>query len=121
MRILPSLKLNFVLSVSFLCLFFIPSNLALAASKEKTFDALHYIIRSSFDRENKTYFGDVTIQVKPLKDGFSTLVLDSVGMKFQSITLEPEEKALSFKQSGEQIIISLGKNFTAEEIVSVMI
>ena len=45
------------------------------AVRERTFDAQHYIIRSSFDRTKKVYFGDTTIQLKPLKDGFRSLVL----------------------------------------------
>ncbi len=88
--------------------------------RERTFDAQHYIIRSSFDRNNKIYFGDATVQVKPLKDGFKTLVLDSAGMKFDSVTLEPDGKPLTeFQQKGEQIIITLDKAYSVNEVVSV--
>ncbi len=91
-----------------------------APAHERTFDAQHYIIRSSFDRQKKVYFGDTTIQLKPLKDGFKSLVLDSSGMKFDSITIEPEGKPLTeFTQKGEKLIISLDKAYSAQEVVSV--
>ena len=90
-----------------------------APAREKTFDAQHYIIRSSFDRKNKTYYGDTTVQVKPLKDGFNSLVLDSVGMKFESIKLEPEGKTLEYKQVGDRLTVSLGKSFSMNDLVSV--
>ncbi len=88
--------------------------------RERTFDAQHYIMRSSFDRQNKVYFGDTTVQVKPLKDGFKTLILDATGMTFDSITSEPDGKPLNnFQQKGEQIIIALDKTYSANDIVSV--
>ena len=89
------------------------------SARERTFDAQHYIIRSTFDRGKKIYFGDSTIQFKPLKDGFNTLTLDSVGMKFDSIKLEPEGTSLEYKQLGEQVIVQLGKTFSANDVVSV--
>ena len=93
--------------------------------RERTFDAQHYIIRSSFDRDNKIYFGDTTVQIKPLKDGFNTLILDSVGMKFDSVTLESTDKqlpfaiSLPFNQKGGQIYVNLTKSFTPNDLVSV--
>ncbi|NJM53339.1 MAG: DUF3458 domain-containing protein [Blastocatellia bacterium] len=90
-----------------------------APEREKTFDAQHYIIRSTFNRSEKIYYGDTTVQVKPLKDGFSTLILDAVGLKFDSVTLEPEGAKLEPKQDGERLIVSLGKTFSANDVVSV--
>lgn len=114
------LKSVFSFSIAFFAIiFFLQSNVAQSSVKTRTFDAQHYIIRSSFDRTNKIYFGDVTVQVKPLQDNFSTLILDSIGMKFDSIMLEPEGKSLEYKQDGEQIIVQLGKSFSTSELVSV--
>lgn len=89
------------------------------SARVRTFDAQHYIIRSKFDRVNKIYYGDATVQVKPLKDGFSTLVLDSVGMKFDSIKLEPEGKSLEYKQVGEKLNVTLGKSFSTTDVITV--
>ncbi len=120
MKFKSLLKKVFSFSIVFFAIsFLIPASFAQSAARIRTFDAQHYIIRSSFDRVNKVYFGDVTVQVKPLKDGFTTLILDSVGMKFDSIVLEPEGKQLKFKQNKEQINIELGKTFSSNEIVSV--
>lgn len=90
-----------------------------APARVRTFDAQHYVIRSSFDRTRKVYFGDTTLSVKPLKDGFSTLTLDSIGMKFDSITLEPEGTKLQFAQVGSTLSVTLGKTFNASDLISV--
>lgn len=119
------MKINFVLRFA-LFLTFLSFALNISAqsvlrapARERTFDAQHYIIRSSFDRAKKIYYGDTTVQVKPLKDGFTTLVLDSVGMKFDSITLAPDGPPLQFKQTGEKLTVSLGKTFSSNDVVSV--
>lgn len=92
------------------------------AARVRTFDAQHYIIRSSFDRKNKIYYGDATIQVKPLKDGFKTLVLDSVGMTIENITLEPNGTRLTdFQNKLDKLIINLGQTYSVNDVVSVRI
>lgn len=113
--------LNFALCLIFLFFSFgISAQTPLRApAREKTFDAQHYIIRSSFNRAEKVYFGDTTVQVKPLKDGFTTLVLDAVGLKIESVTIEPEGTTLEHKQTGEKLTVSLGKSFSANDVVSV--
>lgn len=116
-----------LLKLSFFVLFFLFSvfNIFGQSARERTFDVQHYIIRSSFDQKNKIYFGDTTVQVKPLKDGFNTLILDSVGMKFDSVTLESTDKqlpfaiSLPFEQKGGQIYVNLTKTFTPNDLVSV--
>ncbi len=113
------MKTKFLLySLTFFVLIFLSFSI-FGQTHERTFDAQHYIIRSNFDREKKMYFGDSTVQVKPLKDGFNILTLDSVGMKFDSIKLEPEGATLEYKQVGEQIVIQLGKSFSVNDMVSV--
>jgi aminopeptidase N len=113
-KLLPALSLL----ISFVALSFAQSPLR-APARERTFDAQHYTIRSTFDRQNKVYYGDTTVQVKPLKYGFSTLKIDAVGLNFESITLEPEGTKLEHRQSGESISVPLGKTFGADDIVTV--
>ena len=110
-----------LLKLNFFVLFFLLSvfNIFGQSARVRTFDAQHYIIRSNFDRKNKIYFGDTTVQVKPLKDGFNTLVLDSVGMKFDSVTLESDGTTLDYKQVGDKINVYLGKSFSPNDLVSV--
>lgn len=85
----------------------------------RTFDAQHYVIRSSFDRDKKTYFGDATVSVKPLSDDFRILTLDAVGLNFSSVSFEGSTEQLAYKQSGEQVHITLGRSFTPSETVTV--
>lgn len=89
-------------------------------SKElRTFDVQHYIIRSSFDRGNKTYFGDVTIQLKPLQNGFNSVLLDAAEMKFDSIKLEPAGTALNYTQTGEKLTVNLDKSYSPDDLISI--
>lgn len=119
MRIKSLLPLILLITSLFVSFNISAQNILRAPERDKTFDAQHYIIRSSFDRTQKIYYGDTTVQVKPLKDGFNTLVLDAVDLKLESVKLEPEGTSLEYKQAGEKLTISLGKTFSANEIVSV--
>ncbi|MBX7169827.1 MAG: M1 family metallopeptidase [Pyrinomonadaceae bacterium] len=109
------LKINFF----FVFLFISVINIFGQTPRVRTFDAQHYIIRSSFDRKNKIFYGDVTVQVKPLTDNFNKLVLDSVGMKFQSVTLEPTGTTLDYKQTADKVTVILDKSFSQNDLVSV--
>ena len=85
----------------------------------RAYDVQRYIIRSSFDRPNKTFFGDVTIELKPLKDNFRQFELDAAEMKFDFVKIEPAGTNLGYKQSGEKLVISLDKNYSANDSISV--
>ena len=84
-----------------------------------TYDVQHYIIRSSFDRPNRTFFGDVTVELKPLKDNFRQFELDAAEMKFESIKLEPAGTNLKYQQTGAKLTITLDKNYSPSETISV--
>lgn len=107
----------------FLFLFFTFSTSAqtpqAAYSRIRTFDVQHYVIRVSFDRSSKTVFGDTTVRLKPLKSGFRTIELDQRNLRFQSVTLDPENKNLEYKTIGEKIFITLDKSYSPEDSVSV--
>jgi aminopeptidase N len=85
----------------------------------RTYDVQNYIIRVNFEHEKRQVNGDTTVQVKPLADNFTTLELDSVGMKFESIKLDPEGKDLSYEQIGEKIKVTLDKPYSKNDLVSV--
>lgn len=96
--------------------------LALAAFAQvpaRTYDVSHYIIRSSFDRPNRTFFGDVIIELKPLKNDFNTLELDAADMNFESIRLEPGGANLQYKQTGEKLTVVLDKSYSPSDSISV--
>jgi len=87
-------------------------------NRVRTFDVQNYIIRTSFNRLNKTVYGDTTVQLKPLKDGFKTFELDAAEMRFESVKLEPGNIDVAFKTSGEKIYLTLDKAYSPTELIS---
>lgn len=92
-----------------------------AAPRARTFDAEHYMIRTSFDRKTKTVFGETTAKVKPLRDNFRTLSLDAVNLQVESVTPENSAKPLTFQNNNGKLDITLDKAYNASETVSVRI
>lgn len=88
-------------------------------NRERTFDVQHYTIRTSFDRREKTVFGETTVSLKPLKDDFKILELDSAGIEYDFVRLEPENKNLDYRLENEKIIIALDKSYKPGETISV--
>ena len=88
-------------------------------NRPRTYDVQHYIIRSSFDRTNKTVFGETTVQLKPLQENFQTLELDAANMRFESVKLETSGANLIYKTVGEKIIITLDKSYSPADLISV--
>lgn len=88
-------------------------------NRPRTFDAQHYILRISFDRANKTVFGDTTVQLKPLSDNFKTVELDAVGLKFDSVKLEPSNTDLSYKIGKESVVVTLDKAYSKDDLISI--
>ncbi len=110
-------------TIIFLFVFFVSANFAQTPqpnrTRTRTYDVRHYIIRVGFDRASKTVLGDTTVQLKPLKDNFKTIELDAANLKFESVVLEPENKKLEYKTSGEKIYINLDKSYSPDELISV--
>lgn len=90
-----------------------------AQNRVRTFDVQHYVMRSSFDRASKVYFGDNTIQLKPLKNNFNTVVLDATGMQFDSVKLEPAGTNLKYTQAGEKLTVTLDKAYSMSDLISI--
>ncbi|HEY0426624.1 MAG TPA: M1 family metallopeptidase [Pyrinomonadaceae bacterium] len=88
-------------------------------NRSRTYDVQHYIIRLSFDRAARRVFGDTTVQLKPLQNDFKQLELDAAQMNFESVKLEPSGTDLQFRQAGEKIIITLDKNYSPNDSISV--
>lgn len=88
-------------------------------NRVRTYDVQHYTIRTSFDHTNKTAFGDTTVQLKPLSDGFKTFELDAAEMQFESVKLEPENKDIPFKTAGEKIYLMLDKTYSTADLISI--
>jgi aminopeptidase N len=107
--------------VLFLSVLFISTLAVYPQDRVRTYDIQHYILRTSFNRATKTVLGDTTIQLKPLGEGFKTLELDAVGLKYTSIKLEPSGKNLTYRQNGEKLIIELDKPYSPNDLISVRV
>lgn len=88
-------------------------------NRERSFDIQHYTLRVRFDRKNKTVFGDTTVLLEPLQNNLKTLELDAVGLKFESVRLDADNKDLTYRQANNKIIISLDRLYQKGEPIAV--
>jgi aminopeptidase N len=102
-----------------LTLIFLSAIFVFAQNRVRTYDVQHYVIRSSFDRANKIYFGDSTIQLKPLNKNFNSVVLDAAGIQFESIKVEPSGANLKYNQAGNKLTINLDKAYSPDDLISI--
>lgn len=115
------LKLAAVLCLSLLILF---SDLAAQTTRPdfnrpSSFDVQHYVLRVAFDRDKKRVFGDTTVRLKPLKDNFSSVTLDSVGITYSAVTLQTSNVPLKFKTDAASISIDLDRSYKAGEEIAI--
>jgi len=80
------------------------------AERSRDYDALHYRLKFSFDEAEKTYRGENTITVKPLKDGFNTCILDAQDFTVTSVT-DQRYLPLKFKQTEKELIVFLTRSY----------
>jgi aminopeptidase N len=86
-------------------------------NRQRSYDVQHYLIRTEFDRQNKIVFGDTTVTLKPLKDGFSTVELDAAEFNYEFVGLENGKK-LTYTQLGEKLTVFLDRAYSKEELIS---
>jgi aminopeptidase N len=115
-------SLKFLLFILLTSAFFQPAFAQTAKqnfNRTRTFDVQHYLIRTSFDRQNKAISGDTTVTLKPLNANFDSVELDAANLNFESIKLEPNGKDLQFRTDGEKVIIELGKTYLPKDIIQI--
>ena len=88
-------------------------------NRTRTFDVQHYLIRTSFDRANKTIFGETLVSLKPLKSGFNSVALDAANLNFESVKLEPEGTDLQFKTENDKIFVTLAKSYSPKDLIKI--
>ncbi len=88
-------------------------------NRARNYDIQHYIIRVSFDRTGKNVFGDTTVLLKPLQNGFIQFELDAANIKFESVKLELENKDLAFKTANDKVYLTLDKSYSPNDTISV--
>lgn len=88
---------------------------------QRTYDVQHYIIRTRFDVESKTVYGDTTVLLKPLANGLQMFELDATGMEFESVKLDPEGKELRWSQAPNKLSITLDRSYSSSDTVAVRV
>lgn len=83
------------------------------------YDVQHYVLRISFDRQAKKVIADTTVRLKPLKDGFRRVTLDSVGIAYSSVSLEQGGTPLTFKTENGSVIIDLDRAYSPAETIGI--
>jgi aminopeptidase N len=115
----PLADLIFMKKLLFLPLFLFSSFVVFGQPRVHDYDVQNYIIRSSFNRSQKTFSGDTTIQLKPLKANFNSLILDAADMTFESIKLDPAGTNLQYEQADEKLTVRLDRNYAPGDLISV--
>ncbi|HEY0004420.1 MAG TPA: DUF3458 domain-containing protein [Pyrinomonadaceae bacterium] len=87
----------------------------------RTYDALHYTIRTRFDVPQRTVFGDETLTLKPLAAGFKSFDLDAASMKIDSVTLASDGQKLVWTQTPDKLSINLDRAYAPAETINVRI
>lgn len=88
-------------------------------NRVRTFDVQHYIIRTSFNFDTKTVYGETTVSFKPLQNGFKTLELDSVGLIYKSVKLDSSNQELKYRAEFDKVVVTLDKEYSSNDLVSV--
>ncbi|MCY7345367.1 MAG: M1 family metallopeptidase [Pyrinomonadaceae bacterium] len=88
-------------------------------NRVRSYDVQHYTIRVSFDRAEKSVFGETIISLKPLKDNFRQLELDAAEMNFDSVQLVADNKKIAFKTSNDKIYLTLDKAYSPDDLISI--
>ncbi|HMJ07472.1 MAG TPA: M1 family aminopeptidase, partial [Pyrinomonadaceae bacterium] len=87
-------------------------------NRVRTYDVQHYLIRVKFDRPAKKVLGDTTVTLTPLKP-LSQIVLDSAGIKYDSVSLDSEGPNLQFTVAGEKITVDLPRTYQPGETIAI--
>jgi aminopeptidase N len=87
----------------------------------RTYDVLHYLIRTRFDVPGKTVIGDETITLKPLAAGFNSFALDAADMQIESVTLSASNVTLQWSQSPNKLFITLDRAYAPGDSLSIRI
>ena len=87
----------------------------------RTFDVLHYTIRTRFDATAKTVFGDETVTLKPLDAGFKSFALDASDMEVEAVTLVGKGAPLKWTQPPDRLAITLDRAYEPSDSISVRI
>ncbi len=100
---------------------FFSSSLTFAQTKFdriRTFDVQHYTIKTTFDSQKKTVFGDTTITLKPLKNNLKSVEFDAASLLFTTVKLTNSQN-LNYQTSDEKVVVELDRNYSINEQISI--
>lgn len=87
--------------------------------RPRTYDVQHYIIRIGFDRITKTVIGDTTVTLTPLDKPLSSVELDAVGLKFDSVTTADLKGTYDHRTTTDKVIVKLDRAYDRGETVAI--
>jgi aminopeptidase N len=86
-------------------------------NRPQTYDAQHYLLNVRFDHAKRTVFGDVSVRIRPLKEGFREARFDAVGLKFESVKLGLKD--LKYRADGKTIAVTLDRDYKTGEDITI--
>jgi aminopeptidase N len=90
------------------------------SERSRDYDVIHYLLKFQFDEKNKTYWGETTITLFPLKDNFRNCILDASDFTVTSV-LNSQKAALSFQKKEDKLTINLDKSYNYGEKIDFII
>lgn len=87
----------------------------------RTYDVEHYVIRTRFNRQTRTVFGDVSVRLRALDAPVRSFELDAAALKIESVILEGDGKPLRWKTTTDRLSIALPRAFEKSEAFTVRI
>ncbi len=91
---------------------------------EPDFDAIHYRLALDFPPESAVrpaFSGEVQITLKPVRENYRLLSLDSAAMKIRHVMLLDTLEELRFEQKGEKLEIDLAKPYGPGDTLTVSV
>ena len=85
------------------------------AERSRQFDVLHYRIKLQFNEAARSLEGEVRITLRPLSDGFDTLVLDAETFRVTAV------EKLQFEQTPGKLTVHLNRPYRVHEELSVTV
>ena len=85
--------------------------------KTRDYDAIHYKIKLRFDEEKQMLWGENTVTVAALRDGFDRCELDAEVLRVTAATT-PDGKALKFTQSDSSVTVFLPRKYSYRDTLT---
>ena len=95
-------------------------NRAVHYEPSRDYDVLHYRIRLTVDQANRSFWGNTTVSLKPLRDDFSTCVLDAETFVVGKVESESHHP-LQFEQTPTSLIVHLSHPYAYGQQLSFVV